>query len=310
MCVSVVIPTHNRIRWLRLALRSVLWQNGVDLEVIVVDDGSIDDTMGTVQGSGDVRIRVLRHERRVGSAASRNHGGDEATGEWLAFLDDDDLWAPDKLLRQVAAAEESRRDWVYTGSVNVDENLRVMSGVSPPPPDEVTASIFRRNTIPGGGSNVVMRRHLFERVGPFDVRLMSAEDWDLWIRLAEVGPPAWVPEPLMAKRIHPTNLSLDVRAIFASVRLIEQRRGVKADHGFLHRWVAESCLRTGRRAEALKHMGHAALRGQALPVSRDLIKIMRRRLNRPALRRHGERPSAVDPWIAQAQEWLRQLEQE
>src|SRR5829696_624334 len=97
--ISVVVPTHNRSGLLAQTLRSVLWQRGVDLEVLVVDDGSTDDT-----------------------------------AEVVAVLDDDDLWAPDKLARQLAAAQATGRSWVYTGAVNIDDDLRVLGGMPPYPP--------------------------------------------------------------------------------------------------------------------------------------------------------------------------------
>ena len=269
MSVSVIIPTHDRSRWLRLTLRTVLWQKDVDLEAIVVDDGSTDDTAEMIAAFADPRIRVLHHEQPRGVSKSRNHGAEEAAGEWIAFLDDDDLWASDKLSKQLIAAAESGRQWVYTGSVNINEHLRVTSGVRPPQPQDAARLISRYNTIPGGGSNVMLRRDLLRHVGPFDARHRNTEDWDLWIRLAEVEMPAWVPEPLMAKRIHPSNASLDIGAIFAGVALIEQRSGMKTDRGVLHRWIAESCLRTGQRTQACKHMALAAAHGQALGVSGD-----------------------------------------
>jgi glycosyltransferase involved in cell wall biosynthesis len=306
--VSVIIPTHDRSRWLRLTLRTVLWQKDVDLEAIVVDDGSTDDTAEVIAAFADSRIRVLHHEQPRGVSRSRNYGAKEAAGEWIAFLDDDDLWAPDKLSKQLIAAAESGRQWVYTGSVNINEHLRVTSGVRPPQPQDAARLISRYNTIPGGGSNVMMRRDLLRHVGPFDARHTNTEDWDLWIRLAEVDIPAWVPEPLMAKRIHPSNASLDIGAIFAGVALIEQRRGMKTDRGVLHRWIAESCLRTGQRTQACKHMALAAAHGQARGVSGDLLVILGRRMDR-YLRRdpHASGRGTDARWIAQAQQWLQDL---
>ena len=97
--VSVVVPTHNRSGLLAQTLHSVLWQRGVDLEVLVVDDGSADDTAEMVAGLADPRIRLLRHDHPQGVSAARNRGVAAASGRWLAFCDDDDLWAPDKLAR-------------------------------------------------------------------------------------------------------------------------------------------------------------------------------------------------------------------
>jgi hypothetical protein len=111
---------------------------------------------------------------------------------------------------------------------------------------------------------VTVRRDAFERAGPFDVRLKNTEDWEMWIRLNEQGPPAWVPRPLVGKREHALMASLDVMAIFEGVTLIERRHGTKVDRGVLNRWIAEVSLRNGERGEALKHMAVAALHGQDL----------------------------------------------
>lgn len=306
MNVSVVIPTYNRSSWLTGTLRSVLWQSDVGLEVIVVDDGSTDDTADVVARIRDPRVRLIHHDAPRGVSASRNHGAAEAKGEWVAFIDDDDLWAPEKLARQLEAARTTGRTWVYAGSVNIDESLRAISGAPPPPPEHVARSIARYNSIPGGGSNVIVRRDEFERVGSFDLRLKNTEDWEMWIRLTEHGPPAWAPHPLLAYRVHSANASLDVAAILDGVSLIERLHGTRADRGVLNRWMAESCLRTGQREAALKCLAVAAVNGQGLNVARDVIAIVRRRLA-PYLG-PSVMPTPPHPdWIAQAQVWLDEL---
>src|SRR5918993_498800 len=119
MSVSVVVPTRNRSRLLASTLRSVLVQRGVELEVIVVDEGSTDNTPEMLAALDDPRVRVLRHDVPRGLSAARNRGADEARGEWVAFVDDDDLWAPEKLVSQLDAARAMARDWAYTGSVTI-----------------------------------------------------------------------------------------------------------------------------------------------------------------------------------------------
>jgi glycosyltransferase involved in cell wall biosynthesis len=306
--VSVVIPTRNRSQWLRQGLRSVLAQTDVGLEVIVVDDGSNDDTAAVVTGLSDARVVLLRHDQPRGSSASRNHGAEEAKGEWLAFLDDDDLWAPHKLSRQLQTATATGRIWVYAGCVNVDENLRVLGGRPPPSPDVVARLIFRRNLIPGSASSVVVRRDTFRRVGPFDVNL-RAEDWEMWIRLAKQGPPACVPEPLVALRLHSTNFSLsDVDAILDAVVSIERRHDIHALRGPIYRWIAASCLRTGQRKEWLKYLSRASVLGEARGVAQDILLALRwtvdRRLGRPA-KALAQLP--YPEWTSRAQEWLEDL---
>lgn len=104
MDVSIVIPTRNRAVFLSHALKSALRQRDVTFEVIVVDEASTDQTPTLLAAVDDRRVRVIRHDVVRGLPAARNHGADAARGDWLAFLDDDDLWAPDKLLRQLEAA--------------------------------------------------------------------------------------------------------------------------------------------------------------------------------------------------------------
>ena len=126
--ISVVIPTRNRRRLLALALASVLDQRGVRLEVIVVDEASTDDTVEMVRSIADPRVRLVRHAVPLGKSAARNRGIAESVGDWIAFLDDDDLWAPDKLRLQLQALRAERRAWAYTGAVNMTDvdmtNLR------------------------------------------------------------------------------------------------------------------------------------------------------------------------------------------
>jgi glycosyltransferase involved in cell wall biosynthesis len=301
--VSVVVPTHDRREWLRLTLATVLWQEEVDVEAIVVVDGSTDGTADMVSGLSDPRIRLVRHDRPHGVSASRNKGAEMATGEWIAFCDDDDLWAPDKLRRQVDAASASGREWSYTGSVNVQEDLRIIHGVPPLPADAVAKLIFRYNAVPGGGSGVVARRELFRRVGHFDLRLKNTEDWEMWMRFAELGPPACVPDPLVARRIHDSNSSLDIAEVLTGVRWIEARHATKVDRGALHRWFAESCLRTGQRGRALLHLAIAARYGQGRGVAHDLEAIVRRRL-RLRNRRGSSGPLGNAEWTAAAEPWL------
>lgn len=305
--VSVVIPTRNRSSLLAVTLRSVLRQRDVDLEVVVVDEGSTDDTPTMLAGLADSRVRTIRHDAPRGVSTARNRGTAEARGEWVAFTDDDDLWAPDKLARQLRAAQMTGRDWAYSGSVNIAGNFRIIHGTPPLPPELVTSTLPRYNTIPGGGSNVVVRRQTLLDVGPFDVRLLNTEDWEMWIRLSEAGPPAWVRSPLMAKRVHSSNSSLDTAEIVRGARLIQELHQTTVDWGRLHRWLAESCLRTGQRGAALRQFARAASHGQATNVVRDLQAIVRQRVNR---RSSASQPAPTsDPtWMDEAVQWLGELE--
>src|SRR4030095_8630203 len=130
MNVSVVVPTRNRSTLLSMTLRSVLRQQQVELEVIVIDEASTDDTAAMLATLGDPRVRVIHHDRPLGVSAARNRGAAEAHGEWLAFVDDDDLWAPDKLARQIQAAETAGRDWAYGGGGDINGRGSLLFGRS------------------------------------------------------------------------------------------------------------------------------------------------------------------------------------
>ena len=123
---TVVIPTRNRRELLLSTLRSVLAQREVDVDVVVVDEGSDDGTADAVRLLGEPRARVVRHDTPKGLPAARNAGLAEATAEWIAFCDDDDLWAPDKLALQLAAARRASAVWCCAGAVEIDPDLHVV----------------------------------------------------------------------------------------------------------------------------------------------------------------------------------------
>jgi glycosyltransferase involved in cell wall biosynthesis len=302
---SVVVPTHDRNDLLLQTLASVLRQRDVDLEVIVVDDGSGEDVAGAVATLSDERVRVVRNERSQGVARARNRGLEEARGEWVAFVDDDDLWGPDKLASQLQAMERTARPWAYTGAVNITASAQVIGGAPPLPPEEVAASLPRRNTVPGGGSNVVAARSLLDEIGGFDPTLYNTEDWDMWIRMARAALPAWVPRPLLAYRVHASNASLVVSEIIAGARTIERRYGGPVDRGVVDRYLAELCLRSGSRRRAVRFFASAAMRGQAKGVGSDLASIARRRLHRS----RGEAEAREPGWLAEGAAWLEELVQ-
>jgi glycosyltransferase involved in cell wall biosynthesis len=248
--VSVIIPTRNRRRLLALALASVLDQRGVRLEVIVIDEASTDDIAAMIRSIADDRVRLVRHAEPLGMSASRNHGIKEATGEWIAFLDDDDVWAPDKLLLQLQALRATGRSWCYTGAVNITGDHRILGG-APPRPLEGTADALRRaNCVPGGCSSVIVSSDALPPEG-FDGGYRLCADWDLWIRLAATGPPACVAEPLVGYRVHAANSSIDNETFLAEVEIIEQRYGGPVDRVVAYRHAARVCLRMNRQWPAL-----------------------------------------------------------
>jgi hypothetical protein len=306
MDVSVILPTRNRSALMSAALRSVLWQQDVDLEVIVIDEASTDDTPAVLAALADTRVRIVRHEVATGVANARNHGATLARGEWIAFLDDDDLWAPSKLVRQLEAANQSGSGWAYSGGVVINGEDRITRVQRPLPPHAIVTALLRYDAIPGGASNVVVRQTTWQHTGRFDTRLRNTADWELYIRLAQNGLPACVCSPLVARRLHSSNMTLDVAEIVREIGLIEVLHHTKADWGTLHRWMAHSCLRAGSCRAALGQFTRAAVRGQAFAVAADLRAILRRELVRPP-RTTDEHASSQDAWIVAATTWLREI---
>jgi glycosyltransferase involved in cell wall biosynthesis len=304
--VSVVLPTHNRPRLLALTLFSVLWQKGVDVEVVVVDDGSTGDIQAVVKELADARVRLIRHERPQGVSAARNEGVAEARARWIAFLDDDDVWAPDKLLAQLQAAREGNHGWAYVGAVNVTEDLRILGGAPPAPADEVVSSLHRANLIPGGCSGVVVRRDLLPPE-PFDGSYRHFADWDLWIRLARLDQPADVSRPLVGYRIHGANASLDTAGMVAELDVIDQRYGGPVDRARFYRHVARVSQRANRRRAAVRYYLQAAARDRHYRrhgLAADLAEIGRG-IRGQVRRRSGD--AVQERWTDQARPWLERL---
>ena len=197
--VSVVIPTHNRLRMLHDAIDSVLAQTYRNFELIVVDDGSEDGTAEKIPARYGSALRVVVEARR-GVAAARNRGVNCSRGRYLAFLDSDDLWRPRKLEIQMSSMQSQARwricqteeIWIRNGvRVNPKKKHRKPSG------DIFRASLDLCLVSP---SAALMTRELFERMGGFDESFPVCEDYDLWLRIAFDHPVYLIAEPLVIKR--------------------------------------------------------------------------------------------------------------
>jgi glycosyltransferase involved in cell wall biosynthesis len=255
--VTVVIPTRDRRSLLLRTLRSALAQEGVTLEIVVVDDGSADDTPGAVEALGDERIHLVRHERPHGVAGARNAGIAAASGEWVAFLDDDDLWAPHKLRTQLAVAAERRADFTYTGAVFVTADLEPLLEREAPAVAQLRERIPLANPVAAGGSSVVVRAELARALGGFDEQFEQLSDWDMWWRLAEAGTPAPCPETLVAYVYHSGSMLLsDPRGVVREREYLDAKHGLgpeqlrDPERVWFWRWAAEGAARAGRRRQA------------------------------------------------------------
>ena len=285
---TVVIPTRNRLPLLQGAVASALAQEGVDVEVIVVDDGSTDDTSQRLAEIGDPRLRVIRHEVSKGVAPARNRGIAEASGEWVATLDDDDLWSPEKLRRQIDAAEERGAGFSYAGAVHFDERRRVIAVQRPPEAERLAAALLESSAIPAGASNVVARADLLRAVGGFDESLFHLADWDMWLQLSENAGAAAVEQTLVGYFKHPANM-LSGRGRDP----LEELDRVAAKHGKdmrragvrVSRWMAVNYLQAGRRRPAAVAYLRGAVRFRS---GRNLLRAARAALWPPAVRESRE----------------------
>lgn len=223
--VSVIIPTYNRSAYLRQAIASVLAQTYPDFEIVVVDDGSMDDTAAVVAEFADTRIRYER-QANAGRSAARNRGLALARGEYIAFLDDDDLYLPDKLAVQVAFLDAHREIGLAAGGA------AVIAADGSPVGQWESGRDQRQLTLPAClyacpllTCGVLLRRQWLQALDHwFDSNMDRAEDTDLWIRLLVAGcPMAWTPAVISAYRQHAASSQHDGERYYQSyLRLLDK----------------------------------------------------------------------------------------
>lgn len=179
--VSVVIPVRDRAVVLRRALASVAEQTAPCAEVVVVDDGSTEDLSDALTAHPGLPVRLVRHPRSLGAAAARNSGVAAADGEWIAFLDSDDTWAPGKLEAQLAATVRAGAEASCTSFALVRGARRTVRRVGPE-----RAGLLRvaEGATLAPGSTLLVRRAAVEEVGGYDTGLARLEDWDWLLRYA------------------------------------------------------------------------------------------------------------------------------
>jgi glycosyltransferase involved in cell wall biosynthesis len=206
--VSVVIPSYNSAEYVPTALDSVLAQTFDDLEVLVVDDGSTDDTRERLAGyRSDPRFRYV-HQANAGVACARNLGIAQSQGHYVAFLDADDTWYPNKLEQQIntiGGRPEHRA--CFTAFRRVDQNLAPISEIRSERGNVTLDDLLLRGNAIGSICTVVVERSLFEEAGGFDPELSQCADWDMWVRLAALTTFLYLDEPLVTYRQHNTNMS-------------------------------------------------------------------------------------------------------
>ncbi len=310
--VTAVVPTHNRLALVKLALASILRQQGVSIEVVVVDEASRDGTRQWLDAlaSVDRRVKVVHHDTPKGLPGARNAGIERASGRWVAFCDDDDLWAPYKLVKQVEALTATRSRWACTAAVLVDECWRII-GHHHVTGGDIARDILARNAVSSGASSVVAELNLIRELGGFDESLTSSEDWDLWIRVAQRSPIAAVDRPLIAYRQAAGSMSANVGRMRTNrARIIQRYRqlardwNVDADDASYERFLAKQLLRSGSRFRSAGAFAHLVMKhGKLRELPRIAAALFAPRLTHKV---GNSRAAASVPsdWRAEAEAWL------
>lgn len=296
LTVSVIIPAYNAAATVAASIESVLAQTSKAFEIIVVNDGSSDETASALERYAG-RIKVVTQQNR-GPAAARNAGVRAATGEWIAFLDGDDTWTADKLEKTVAAVRgDSETVLVFSDATCIDESGTVLprafieaDRARAPSMDDMLAGRFQIPT-----SSVSVRRDAFERAGGFseEFRSPSFEDTLFWIVLREQGPFAFVAARLV--NYHSTSLARSLERyrpgfeVFA--RLVRERYGAAAEHlirarrkARVTRWAHLGLLAMKRGdTAAARHAFRSALREDPRRL-KNLMRLLRTYLPAPLAR--------------------------
>lgn len=272
--VSVIITAYNASRWIAETISSVIAQDFNEYEIIVVNDGSTDDTEAVVSRFGE-KVQCIR-KPNGGQPSARNVGIRAARGKYLAFVDADDLWTKDKLRLQVELLEATDTAWAYSDAFAVDgrsgrtlykfsRRLRQYDG-------DILKPLFLSNFIPS--PTPIIRRSVFGEVGLFNENpdmCPIGEDWNMWLRIAAIYPVALIPQPLAYYRVHSASISvgadpfIKIRGCLAVVEEAVSHEPARLGP-FKNRALSNIYIAHGRLL---------AVRGQTVSARRMFLRAMR-----------------------------------
>lgn len=281
--VSIIIPVRNRPQLIRRAIETCLAQTRPAEQIVVVDDGSTDETASVVEGLCATIDTLVLVRRPVsgGAAVARNTGAGAATGDYLAFLDSDDEWEPTKLARQMALAEAHPDcPGIFCGILyryGDRAERRLM-----PPPVVTRAQLEIENSLASTSTGLV-RADAFRDVGGFSEDLPNCEDWELWLKLSTLGPLRVVQALLLHYTFDATNklsrenekLLRGHEMVFARIMAGLPASGPRRRIGAMHELKrAEQHVRvTGRHAQAWRHLAAAVTRYPSLAVVKRALHL-------------------------------------
>jgi glycosyltransferase involved in cell wall biosynthesis len=285
--VSAVIPSHNRAALVPRAITSVLHQTFRNLELIVVDDGSTDATTAAVARFDDPRVRYIRLPKNNGQWYAENVGIAQARGEWVAFLDDDDEWLPEKLAKLLARAERAGASVVYSRKLRIGYEGPILPKRDRPLPEGDVSVAVLTLLMPATPSVYVVRRDALIAVNGFDESLPAAQDVDLWVRLSVAGYSfAAVDERLtLYHEDHPNRQMNDPLVLVRSSFVHEQRWG-----HLRQRAMADAAIGAWvRRSEETSRRAVGRIVGK-------LVRNIERSGSRSRAWRYVRRMTCVLPW--------------
>ncbi|NEO69724.1 glycosyltransferase [Moorena sp. SIO3H5] len=260
--ISVIVPVYNGEKTILETIQSIQAQTFSDFELIVINDGSTDGTLDVISTVNDHRLKVFSYENG-GLPVARNRGIRRSRGEFITFIDADDLWKPDKLELQLAALEKKPEAGVaYSWTAFIDENSKFLFAWQPLYwEDNVYPQLLIRNFI-SSGSNIMVKRKYIEAAGEFDPSLKSVEDWDYYLRLAALCPFVLVPKYQILYRRSSQSMTSKVD-VMENANLIVIERAFKAAPPELkslknkslanaYRYLAKQCIANAFDEEGVK----------------------------------------------------------
>ena len=259
--VSVIIPNYNYEHYLSEAVDSVLAQTYPNIEIIIVDDGSKDNSRETIESYGDKVTAIF--QKNQGVSAARNNGVATSSGKFVAFLDADDVWLPEKLERQIARFDADEKiAFVHCSMTLVSSEGELLGEESDGQEGSVADEFlrFERGVVIGAASTGVVLRKVFDEIGGFDKRQSTAADWDFAYRIAAKYKIGFVPESLVRYRMHGSNMHGNIKAMEHDMLLGYEKafaNGATADryecYGNLHLILAGSYFYAGQYADFARH---------------------------------------------------------
>jgi glycosyltransferase involved in cell wall biosynthesis len=234
--VTVIIPAYNAIRYIAETMETVITQTYQDFEVLIVNDGSTDDTPNWVSQfcQQEAKVRMISQVNK-GLPGARNTGIKESRGEYIAILDADDLWEPTKLQKQVDSLDSHPEAGLcYTWTALADSEGKATGRVVTSHAEGKVWQQLTEINFVCCGSTPMIRRHCFETVGFFAEDLLFSEDWDMWLRIAAKYPFVVVKEPLIRYRQHSNNMTKNCQKMLETSRVLIERNFASAPTELLH----------------------------------------------------------------------------